>query len=515
MNLTKNFIKATDKLVALAKKKKLWHGSGYFWLLASATSKDSHAFYYRHEATKKRRVLKDDNGQTIRPQSIAGVGSDDDTLFQKLEDVKAIAHVRATGKVLAAVKRKSEQETLVEALDRVLNEDSQKHGVAMSETSKRDIRREIVINGYEWLQFPALAILKSDVAERLTEIKNGTRRNPFHGMTDEERNAACEEYKIGNVSTTTKTFKASKTVANKFARYLRVILTSGAEGKRVFDKKADPVTAAEPKEIIGKITTKRQTLPLLPEEIARVFNYTRQECRRTKNGFSDDLDVFVWQSVLVMRFAMLTGYRVGDIATLHDGNDAGEHLHKDVGECVKRPTTTHSLPVSDAMRAIIDEARAMRDGDEATLKKFGWSKPQLLALTAVRKNATPTQIMFPSFIHWGQQKQGSQLLRPALKRFAFQPQRRRISQTEFSTPSSPKPHDCRATFASVAYGIGLDLMTVADLMNHSIPENIQTPHYIGGIDLGVETIEAKMQRISDTILGLAKQARKDALTVVK
>jgi hypothetical protein len=89
-------VKATKQLYEEARdKNKLWHGEGFFWLLASKTSKDSHAFYFRHTETKKRKVLRDDTGRTIRPQSIAGIGSDDYTVFESLEQVEEIARKRA------------------------------------------------------------------------------------------------------------------------------------------------------------------------------------------------------------------------------------------------------------------------------------------------------------------------------------------------------------------------------------------------------------------------------------
>ena len=96
---------------------------------------------------------------------------------------------------------------------------------------------------------------------------------------------------------------------------------------------------------------------MLEEEIAKIFNINRSECVRTKNGYSKDLDPFIWRSVLALRFAILTGYRVGDISTLHDGNDHGDELRKGKGECVKRPLASHTLPVTTQTRDIIDDAR--------------------------------------------------------------------------------------------------------------------------------------------------------------
>jgi integrase len=103
-----------------------------------------------------------------------------------------------------------------------------------------------------------------------------------------------------------------------------------------------------------------------------------------------------------------------------------------------------------------------------------------------------------------------------MKRFKFKPQDRMKSATEWlGFETTPKPHDCRATFATFAYSCGLDLLTVAAFMNHTIPKNLQTPHYVGGMSDGAEIAADKMQKVSDAILKVAMQARKEKLNVIK
>jgi integrase len=498
MKLTVNFCKGTEKLVGLAKNGKLWHGEGFFWLKASAASKNNHAFYFRHRQTKKRKVLKDEHGKTLRPQDLTALGGQ-----WTLDRIYALAAEQATGK--APVSRSS-MPTLREVLDRFLTLEHANHGESITEASQRDIRREVSIFAYDWLRRPASDITPEAVEARVAEIKEGKYRHPLFSMDDEPRAAICEDLGIG---VPRKEFYGSKLAANKFARYLRAVLTKGTKSQRVFDSGDDPVTQSEALRAVGKVNYKRPTLPLREDEIATIFNATR----------SDSFDPFVWQSILCLRLAILTGYRVGDIVTLHDGNDHVDTLRKGPGECVKRPTASHTLPVSSQMREILDEAKAMRDGDEDLLRKqFAWKEAELLDLQNVREvtDANPTPFIFPSFNTWTRHKQPSQTLRPAMKRFKFKPQDRMKSATEWlGFETTPKPHDCRATFATFAYSCGLDLLTVAAFMNHTIPKNLQTPHYVGGMSDGAEIAADKMQKVSDAILKVAMQARKEKLNVIK
>jgi integrase len=497
MRLTVNFCKGTEKLVNLAESGKLWHGSGYFWLKASKASEKKHAFYFRHAETKKRKVLKDEHGVTLRPQSLRDLGGE-----YRLAEIESLATERATGQ--APLKR-SDLPTLRDVLDRFMTLEHANHGESITEASQRDIRREIAIFAYDWLNRPASDITPEAVEARVAEIKDGKYRHPLFKMDDEPRAAICEDLGIG---VPRKEFYGSKLAAHKFARYLRAVLTKGTKSQRVFDSGDDPVTQSEALKAVGKINYKRPTLPLREDEIATIFNATR----------SNSFDPFVWQSILCLRLAILTGYRVGDIVTLHDGNDHGDTLRKGPGECVKRPTASHTLPVSTQMREILDEAKAMRDGDEDMLRnKFAWKKAELLDFRNVRAvtDAKPTPFIFPSFNTWTRHKQPSQTLRPAMKRFKFKPQDRMKSATEWlGFESTPKPHDCRATFATFAYSCDLDLLTVAAFMNHTIPKNLQTPHYVGGMSDGAEIAAKKMQKVSDAILKVAKQARKDKLAII-
>jgi integrase len=396
---------------------------------------------------------------------------------------------------------------------------------------------------------PANEITKAGVEARLEEIALGRYTNPLwrelqtgKKSGDPEKLAAvvaaCEEIGVGIPQ---KEKCGTPKQAEKFARYLRMVLVAGKEP--VFESGDDPVTAADPVvtilEVAGEdaLDIEREALPMRKDEVAAAFNYTRQECRQTKNGLSQDFDPFVWQSILACRLALLTGYRMKDIATLHDGNDKGDRLTKKKGECAKRPKVTHTLPVSNEMRDIIDEARAMRDGDAEVLRKrFKWTKSDLLILSgvldnamhigrardAVRKRREAPTVIFPSLTNWSEQKQASQIARPAFNRMKalghFRPRDRRTGPGEWlGEETLAKPHDMRSTFATYAFGSGVDLLIVSRFMNHAISKEQQamTAKYIGATSDTSDKFAELMQQVSDSILDIAKQARKEKLTVIK
>ena len=164
------------------------------------------------------------------------------------------------------------------------------------------------------------------------------------------------------------------------------------------------------------------------------------------------------------------------------------------------------------MRAIIDEAVALRDKDRVTLKKsFGWTKAQIDALDHKEFGFENVQssLIFPSLKMDGQKyKQPSQVVRPAFKKLDFPKQDRRTSATDWlGTKTVPKPHDTRSTFATVAAGSGVDMFTIASFMNHSLPVALQTAAYVGGTDSAAARVATDMQTIADSLTEIATSYR--------
>lgn len=519
MKLTVNFCKATGEkattkghgLLKLAKKGKLWHGESYFWLKASASSEKNHAFYFRHAVTKKRSVLKDEHGKAIRPQNLTSLGG-----TMTLAEIEALATSRATG--AAPVKRDS-QMTLAAVLDQFFTMKS-KNKAAVSEASERDMRHDVTLYGYDWMTKPVTDITSHVFGQRAMEIASGKYKNPLFDMTPEDREIICDDLGMGKPS---KKFCGTPKSAEKFCRYLRTVLTKGLTAERAFVPGEDPVTMSEAMKKIDQtfdLEVKRKALPLLEHEIAKFFNFNRSECVEKKNGFSKAFDPIVWRAVLTSRFAILTGYRVGDIANLREGNDFGDELRKKKGECVKRPLASHVLPVTTQMRDILAECKAMRDSDEKTLKQYGWTKLQINTLLAIPPKRS--EMIFPILKTGKQQKQASQNLRPAFQRFDFPKAPRQIdASTWVDEDTAPKPHDTRATFATFAHAICAKESTVSSLMNHANKNggidsaSVMTMQYVGVMKETLDQRVEEMQKISDAVEALARDVRKSKLTVVK
>ena len=165
----------------------------------------------------------------------------------------------------------------------------------------------------------------------------------------------------------------------------------------------------------------------------------------------------------------------------------------------------------------------MRDNDTGTLtKRFAWTKTQLFALAMIEPKSS--DLIFPMLATGHKFKQPSQNLRPAFKRFDFPKINRQITASKWAdVDTAPKPHDCRATFATFAYALCSKEMTVSSLMNHSVRESDdcaaeQTVHYVGilpGAGGTIDQTAKEMQDISDAITSMARNVRKSKLTVVK
>lgn len=513
-------------------------GDGFFCVKRSKKDKDSHAFYYRPKG-KSRKVIRDDDGIVVRPQHVNG-GS------VKFSEVKARAEALANGYVpepLSVSTQVVEVEVEVEeeiegTLLFKLTTDFTKHARA-----SKDFWMTLGLFAYDWMMEPAAAITKEKVIARVESIIAGEHPHPFfdksicgvrvEDMTDEQKARrddllkSAAKFKLGLPR---QQFSGTPKQADKFCRYLRAVLITGDD----FTKESNPVTEAEPHEIIrlkaGKAALKetRPAVCMLKDEIAGVFSFTRQECRERLNekALSEMLDVLVWRSVLCWRFALLTGYRVSDLANLHDGNIDGDDLSKSADE-VAKGDEGHSIPITRQMREIMDEARAMRDGDEAILRKrFGWNALDLQALRTERKSyekhGQGCDLIFPNFKNWKQQSQPSQLLRPARSRFIhegiFQNAGRHVTRKRKLAPSHPKAHDTRSTFITFAYECGLDIMQVSEYTNHTLPASVRTTaqRYLSTTEKGIAQYAEGMQAISDALTGTqATSAKKGKLRAVK
>lgn len=476
-----NFCKCNDwmrKEAAKMKSGKKWFSDGVLSILAYGTNKDSAKFYFRHSETKQRTAMYPVKRLDFFP------GGD-----IKLADVWKEAR-KLSGEKPAA--KTNLVMTLEEALQKFLDR------VELRGSAAADIERTIRSYAPEWLSLPVSKIDSDLVSAKLAEIKSPKG-------------------------------KGTQKVADKFARYLRTVLIKTDDTGEMFTLASNPVSIPQ-KNIIGKIEYTRPAICIEDHEIAAILNFSRSDCTFKRNGRTGDPDAMRWQKFLGLKFALLSGLRIGDISgsklspktAIRDDQIEGDFIKKKKGEAQKT-TRPHRLPISRQMHAIINEARAMRDNDVDTLRKsFGWTKAQLDDLGS---HKFPTDVIFPSLtdLDGSHYSQSTHLVRPAMilmkseKLLKAETRIHPESGDELDEKSFIKPHDLRATFATMAFNAGVDELQIARFLNHaiSIGGQNQTAKYMTAHKLNDQKQLDAMQSVSDHLFKIAKRHRASHLAVVK
>jgi integrase len=247
------------------------------------------------------------------------------------------------------------------------------------------------------------------------------------------------------------------------------------------------------------------------------MKFSRKQCKNQQSGLFNPLR---WQKFLAAKLAVFTGYRVGDLWNLHEGNLTDEPgvILKQIDEQMKSGNKSeenqapHALPVTRQIDDLIAEARALRDVDRETLaKRFKWTKKELEALKKVAP--VESDLIFPSLTgkNIGQKYgQKSDIMRDAFELLKgpkkdgehtgaqFKKRARKQGRKRLPGTSFPKPHDLRATFSTLAVRAGYDFAVVSEFTNHTIPQSIMVAHYAASAMTDEQLAEA-MQKINDFI----------------
>ena len=117
-----------------------------------------------------------------------------------------------------------------------------------------------------------------------------------------------------------------------------------------------------------KTKKKNKHRSLRPEEIALIMNLSRDQFRSASGrwikgkGYPEPkLDVTAWRQVLAMKFQLLSGFRIGGVIGLRVDEINGVAIERPEAD---KTYTEHRLPLTDQLRAVIKEAKALKTGDD-------------------------------------------------------------------------------------------------------------------------------------------------------
>lgn len=426
-------------------KRHRWHKFGVIAILASDKSTSGHSFYFRVGESKSYKTMK------IRAKDLRDNGGD-----LSLDDIVSRAVSLSHGTTATPVRSVNGKPTLETCLkirlagrSHKLNDDTLRSG--------DDIDREIRLYGRDWLAVDVRDITEQMVGTRLREIVAGEYPHPDKtGVTLGSRN-----------------------VADKFARYLRLVLvgTSDLHGIKI---DGNPVSDVQ-RNVIGKVEARRPATAIFDHEIKALIGVTRSKCCHDQ---SQAFNVEVWRGVLAMKLALFSAYRIGDIANLRDDNIGDGVIIKKKGDAQKS-ARGHRLPMTNQIRVIIEECRLIRDRDFESLRsRFKWTKKEIADFenfAGVYMTGESTPLIFPKLRNgFGEYKNGqrSQLTRAArdhlVKRGIIKAEQRFDDHGDaFQKDGEDHPdvmtnHDLRATFITKAMPAKVDPFSTALLSNHDI-----------------------------------------------
>ena len=206
---------------------------------------------------------------------------------------------------------------------------------------------------------------------------------------------------------------------------------------------------------------------LTEEEIGFILNVSRNHFRITTTRRPDqvvkgrrreegDLIFEAWRKMLMMKFQLLSGFRIGGVCDLKIEEINGVNIHRPSMDKTGRP---HTLPITTHLRELLDECVRINAGkdDETT---SNWprevTKSEFLFCTGEGKPYSGRSKLFAA----ARNRLGNVYDLPKVKG-----ERMRVAKEMTS-------HDLRVTLATVAKSIGISREQAKQFLGQSLPTDV-------------------------------------------